>query len=62
VTERAVPFHCPYCGEQDLWPFETPGSSAQEAPREAGGWECRGCLRAFTVKMLGMVRPKAVDR
>jgi hypothetical protein len=65
MTERAVPFHCPYCGEQDLWPFETPRSSApQEPPREAvhGAWECRGCLRAFTVKMLGMVRPQGVER
>ena len=41
MTERAVPFHCPYCGEQDLWPSE-------EGP---GAWECRGCLRAFTVKL-----------
>ncbi len=46
---RAVPFHCPYCGEQDLWPIED------------GGWECHGCLRAFSVRMLGMVRPKAVE-
>ncbi len=63
MSERAVPFHCPYCGEQDLWPFETPRSSApQEAPsKEAqAAWECRGCLRAFTVRMLGMVRPSTV--
>jgi hypothetical protein len=47
MTERAFPQHCPYCGEQDLWPHdETPGS-----------WECRGCLRAFSLKMLGLVRP-----
>ena len=46
-TERAVPFHCPYCGEEDLWPHE--GAH--------GSWECRACLRAFTVKMLGLVRP-----
>ncbi|WP_181407682.1 hypothetical protein [Nocardioides sambongensis] len=41
---RAVPFHCPFCGETDLFPAEK-------------GWECRACLRAFTVTMLGMVRP-----
>ena len=35
--------------EQDLWPHEA----------THGAWECRGCLRAFSVKMLGMVRPKA---
>ena len=46
MSERAVPFHCPYCGDEDLFP--------QEA---RGAWECRSCLRAFTVKMLGLVRP-----
>ena len=46
MSERAVPYHCPYCGETDLFPAEQ-------------GWECRSCLRAFTVKMLGMVRPAA---
>ena len=24
-----------------------------------GSWECRGCLRAFSLKMLGLVRPGA---
>ena len=49
MSERAVPFHCPYCGETDLWPHE--GAH--------GSWECRGCLRAFQLKMLGLVRPPA---
>ena len=44
MSERAVPFHCPYCGDTDLFPAEA-------------GWECRSCLRAFTVKLLGLVRP-----
>ena len=48
MSERAVPFHCPYCGETDLWPHE--GAH--------GSWECRGCLRAFQLKMLGLVRPQ----
>ncbi|WP_082573506.1 MULTISPECIES: hypothetical protein [unclassified Nocardioides] len=39
-----TPFHCPFCGETDLW------------PHEPTGWECRGCLRAFTVNSLGMIR------
>ena len=29
MSERAVPFHCPYCGEQDLRPHE-------ETPRRLG--------------------------
>ena len=52
MSERAFPQHCPYCGEQDLWPHdETPGS-----------WECRGCLRAFSLKMLGLVSPQKVEQ
>ena len=46
-TERATPFHCPYCGDENLWPHE--GAH--------GSWECRSCLRAFTLKPLGLVRP-----
>ena len=43
--QRAVAQHCPYCGEEDLYP-------SQDAP---GAWECRYCTRVFTVKFLGMV-------
>jgi transposase-like protein len=46
-SERATPFHCPYCGDENLWPHE--GAH--------GSWECRSCLRAFSLKMLGLVRP-----
>jgi hypothetical protein len=49
MTERGFPIHCPYCGEQDLWPHD----------EAHGSWECRGCLRAFSLKMLGLVRPGA---
>jgi predicted RNA-binding Zn-ribbon protein involved in translation (DUF1610 family) len=49
MTERAVPFHCPYCGEENLFPRE-------DDP--ANGWECRACLRAFAVTYLGqLARP-----
>ena len=41
MSERAVPFHCPYCGDENLRPHE-----ADEGPH--GAWECRACLRAFT--------------
>jgi hypothetical protein len=34
--------HCPYCAEETLFPRE-------------GGWECRSCLRAFSVTFLGLV-------
>jgi len=53
VSERIVPFHCPYCGEEDLRPRETEEGSTH------GEWECRACLRAFSVKFLGLLRRTA---
>jgi ribosomal protein L37AE/L43A len=44
-ARAASPFHCPYCGETDLW------------PREPRGWECRSCLRSFAVEFLGQGSP-----
>jgi hypothetical protein len=44
TAERAVPYHCPYCAEEDLRPLgATPGA-----------WHCRSCTRTFSVKYLGM--------
>ena len=42
-TPRAVPFYCPFCGEQDL------------RPDDAGRWRCESCERAFelTVTRIG---------
>ena len=51
MSGRGVPFHCPYCGDENLWPHES-----ESAPH--GAWECRACLRAFTVKMLGLITPR----
>jgi ribosomal protein L37AE/L43A len=42
--ERAVPLHCPYCGEEDLRPHGD----------VHGAWECRCCARVFSVKLLGL--------
>jgi hypothetical protein len=52
MTERAVPFHCPYGGDENLWPHA----------EGHGTWECRACLRAFSLKLLGLVRPTGVQR
>ncbi len=49
MSERVVPYHCPYCGEEDLRPHEA----------THGTWECHACLRAFSVKFLGQLRPTA---
>ncbi|TCP54891.1 hypothetical protein EV191_102100 [Tamaricihabitans halophyticus] len=44
MTERAVPFYCPYCGEEDLRP--------EPEPRNA--WRCADCRRVFTVQLVGV--------
>ena len=57
MSGRAVPFHCPYCGEENLFPHETAEGSGHGAGH--GAWECRSCLRAFKVSMIGQLRPPA---
>lgn len=45
MSERAAPFFCPYCGDEDLRPSEV----------GHGAWECHGCRRAFQLKFLGLL-------
>jgi transposase-like protein len=52
VSAHAVPLHCPYCGDEDLRPHED----------KHGAWECRSCLRAFSVKFLGILTPPATGQ
>ena len=42
MTDRQVPFFCPYCGEEDLVP----------AGPDGGAWECRSCARGFALRGL----------
>jgi transposase-like protein len=42
-TRHLPVFHCPYCGDEELTPYE--GESAD-------GWRCAACLRAFTVRLI----------
>ena len=39
-TPRAVPFYCPFCGEQDL------------RPADPAGWACASCERVFTLELV----------
>lgn len=41
---RAVPFYCPYCGEEDFVP----------SGEEHGRYHCRSCDRHFVVRFLGL--------
>ncbi|MFE2373206.1 hypothetical protein [Streptomyces sp. NPDC059398] len=45
MSERAAPFFCPYCGDEDLRPHEA----------GHGAWECAACNRAFHLKFLGLL-------
>lgn len=45
MSERVAPFHCPYCGDEDLRPSNDAG----------GAWECMACLRAFKLSFLGLL-------
>ncbi|MFD0446880.1 hypothetical protein [Streptomyces rhizosphaericus] len=45
MTERAAPFYCPYCGDEDLRPSE----------EGHGAWECASCNRAFRLSFLGLL-------
>ncbi|GAB2930360.1 hypothetical protein GCM10027203_33080 [Nonomuraea fastidiosa] len=53
MTERAVPFHCPYCGDEDLEPYE-PAEGGRAGSGTGGGWYCRACARAFKLSFLGI--------
>jgi ribosomal protein L37AE/L43A len=44
MTERATPFYCPYCGDEDLRP----------EPEPHGAWRCGACRRVFAVKFVGL--------
>ena len=44
ASERAVPFFCPYCGDEALRP----------AGPDAGEWTCGSCARNFSLKFAGV--------
>jgi hypothetical protein len=55
--ERAVPYCCPFCTEEDLRPLESgavPGLTR-------GGWHCRSCLRVFSLTFHGLHQPVLPD-
>jgi transposase-like protein len=47
-TNRAVPFYCPYCGDEDLRPLTD----------THGTWWCQSCRRAWSLKMIGTGTPE----
>lgn len=57
MSQRAAPFYCPYCGEEDLRPAERSQDSAGGASLNAAWW-CAGCLRTFVVTFVGIGVPE----
>jgi hypothetical protein len=54
--ERVVARHCPYCGEEDLWPRPIERGGGEHAgPRPDPAWECHACARVFAVSFLGLL-------
>ena len=51
-AQRAVPYHCPFCAEEDLRPVP----SRAVLGLERGGWHCRSCLRVFSLSFHGIHR------
>ncbi|PRX92366.1 Insertion element protein [Allonocardiopsis opalescens] len=52
MSERAAPYYCPYCGDEDLFPYPAASEAGQGA-----GWHCRSCARAFRLSFAGIGSP-----
>lgn len=52
TADRSVPYYCPYCGGENLRPHED----------THGAWECRECIRVFSLKFLGLLPAPTGDR
>ncbi|WP_041940160.1 MULTISPECIES: hypothetical protein [Frankia] len=49
-SDRAVPFYCPYCGEEDIVPEPAPDGVGTGH----GHWACRSCRRAFRLNLTAL--------
>jgi len=52
-TPRAVPFYCPFCGEQDIRPADPVADTAVAAGGEAP-WRCGSCDRVFALALVAI--------
>lgn len=44
---RVFPLYCPFCGDEDLRPHGA----------RHGVWECRSCVRVFSLTFVGILNP-----
>ncbi len=54
AATRAVPFHCPYCADEGLRPFDPEDGSAGH-----GQWRCTACRRVFSLKYVGLANDES---
>jgi transposase-like protein len=47
-TARAVPFYCPFCGEESVRPW------GDDPDKGHGDWRCEDCSRVFTLRYRGL--------
>ena len=49
---RAVPFYCPFCGEESLRPW------GDDPDKGHGTWRCEDCARVFVLRFTGTAPPR----
>ena len=52
VAARAVPFYCPFCGEESLRPW------GDDPDKGHGQWRCEDCARVFVLRFTGTAPPR----
>jgi hypothetical protein len=54
-TPRAVPFYCPFCGEEQLRPTDLAADLAVGSSGADGApWRCESCDRIFTLTLVAI--------
>jgi predicted RNA-binding Zn-ribbon protein involved in translation (DUF1610 family) len=51
-TPRAVPFYCPFCGENQLRPTDLPVDPSGGG--DGAPWRCESCDRIFTLTLVAI--------
>ena len=56
VGARAVPFYCPFCGEQDIRPDDGADHAGQDhaGGPPGAGWRCESCERRFALTLIAI--------
>jgi len=61
AAARAVPYHCPFCAEEDLRPLPAGAVLSSGTELAKGAWHCRSCLRVFALSFHGLHQPSAAS-